>query len=58
MYLPDPTFQVGYDVGDWITYFELNESRTDYVTDVQYKSNIGVPGAWLYQLNDIPTGKS
>ena len=44
--------QAGFDAGDGISYTNLPGSLTDDVLNLKIESNVGVPGRWLYIVNN------
>ncbi|KAJ8040785.1 Sushi, nidogen and EGF-like domain-containing protein 1 [Holothuria leucospilota] len=43
--------QVGFNAGDGVNYFTLPGSRTNEVLDLQISSNIGIPGRWMFRVD-------
>jgi hypothetical protein len=52
---PNPKVKVevvsGYNLGDNINFFEMNESFSTNITDLQYKSNVDFPGKWIFRVD-------
>ena len=53
--------QVGFNAGDGINYAAVPESRTGEIINIDTTSNVGVPGVWVFQVNQetitISSGK-
>lgn len=51
--------QVGFNAGDGYRFYSIPESQTAGIINISMTSNIGVPGAWMFQVNGedirIPT---
>ncbi|XP_071814005.1 sushi domain-containing protein 2-like isoform X2 [Apostichopus japonicus] len=43
--------QAGFNAGDGIRSFSLPGSRSDDVSDLMEKSNIGIPGRWVFKVD-------
>lgn len=43
--------QVGFDAGNQIQYHVLNGSLTDEIINIEERSNIGIPGIYMWQIN-------
>ena len=50
--------QVGFNAGDGIRFATVPGSRSTDIADVEETSNVGVPGLWIYRVDeeDITTG--
>lgn len=44
--------QAGFNAGDGERYFSINGSRTAAIVEIDMTSNIGVPGKYLFQVDD------
>jgi len=44
--------QIGFDAGDGIHYAAIPESFTDAVINVTQTSNVGVPGVWIFRIDE------
>ena len=44
--------QVGFNAGDNITYYAVPGSRTSSIVDIENTTNVGVPGMWVFQVNN------
>ena len=44
--------QVGFNAGDGINYAAVPESRTAEIVNITTTSNVGVPGVWIFQVNE------
>ncbi|XP_033127113.1 sushi domain-containing protein 2-like [Anneissia japonica] len=42
--------QVGYNVGDGVRYYTVMGSRTEDIVDIEEKSNVGVPGRYIFNV--------
>lgn len=49
--------QVGFDAGDQINSLVVNESFTDDIVNIEERSNIGIPGMYMFQINGIIIGQ-
>ena len=53
--------QVGFNAGDGINFATVSESRAAEIINIDTTSNIGVPGVWVFQVNEAvivePNGK-
>ena len=53
--------QVGFNAGDGVNYAAVPESRTGEIINIDTTSNVGVPGVWVFQVNEetitISSGK-
>ena len=49
--------QVGYNAGDNINYYTVTCSMTDRIIDIETRSNVGIPGMYIFQINPNSTGK-
>ena len=53
--------QVGFNAGDGNRSASVPGSRTDVIIDIDTTSNVGIPGVWIFQVNEedtaAPTGK-
>ena len=43
--------QAGFSAGDGMRYFTLNGSGTDAVLSLNFTSNVGRPGVWIFQVD-------
>ena len=50
--------QVGFNAGDHVRSASIPESQTEAIINITKTSNIGVPGVWIFQVNEkeIATG--
>ena len=44
--------QVGFNSGDNTNYYEVPESRTSSIVNIETTSNVGVAGMWIFQVNN------
>ncbi|XP_067851680.1 sushi, nidogen and EGF-like domain-containing protein 1 isoform X2 [Heptranchias perlo] len=44
--------QAGFNAGDGKRYFNIPGSRTDDIVDVEMTTNVGLPGRWVFRIND------
>ncbi len=44
--------QVGFNAGDGTRFSIVPSSRTDAVINITQSSNVGVPGMWVYQVDE------
>lgn len=44
--------QAGFDAGDGVRHFTINGSRTSSIVDIETTSNIGVPGKYVFRVDD------
>ena len=44
--------QVGFNAGDNTNYYEVPESRTSSIVNIETTSNVGVAGMWVFQVNN------
>ncbi|XP_069053640.1 sushi, nidogen and EGF-like domain-containing protein 1 isoform X2 [Lepisosteus oculatus] len=44
--------QAGFNAGDGRRYFNIPGSRTEDVVDVEETTNVGVPGRWVFRIDD------
>uniref|UniRef100_A0A914P1I8 Uncharacterized protein n=1 Tax=Panagrolaimus davidi TaxID=227884 RepID=A0A914P1I8_9BILA len=42
--------EIGYDYGDGINYFTVDDSCKNSVINITQKSNVGSPGVWIFKL--------
>ena len=51
--------QVGFNAGDGVRFYSVPESQTEAIINISMTSNFGVPGLWIFQVNEkdirIPT---
>ena len=47
--------QIGFNAGDGITSFTLPEALTSLTLDMEQRSNIGLPGVFIYRLDSMLT---
>ena len=45
-------FQVGFNAGDGIRYFNIPNSRTPAIIDIPSTSNYQKPGFWIFQVDE------
>ena len=54
--------QVGFNAGDGVNFAAVPESRTGEIINIDTTSNVGVPGVWVFQVNEetitISSGKN
>ena len=43
---------VGFNAGDNTNYYEVPESRTSSIVNIETTSNVGVAGMWVFQVNN------
>ncbi|XP_041485569.1 LOW QUALITY PROTEIN: sushi domain-containing protein 2-like [Lytechinus variegatus] len=48
--------QVGFNAGDGVNYYSVSGSRTDSIVDIETTSNIGVPGRWVFRVDNSNIG--
>lgn len=46
------SFQAGFNAGDGKRYFNIPGSRTDDIADVEMTTNVGIPGRWVFRIDD------
>ncbi|XP_059586850.1 sushi, nidogen and EGF-like domain-containing protein 1 isoform X3 [Alligator mississippiensis] len=44
--------QAGFNAGDGKRYFNIPGSRTDDIVDVEMTTNVGIPGRWVFRIDD------
>ena len=44
--------QAGFNAGDGIRHFTINGSQTPAIVDIETTSNIGIPGKYLFRVDD------
>ena len=44
--------QVGFDAGDGVHYATIPGSRSDAIINVTRTSNVGVPGMWVFRIDE------
>ncbi|XP_066565247.1 sushi, nidogen and EGF-like domain-containing protein 1 [Amia ocellicauda] len=44
--------QAGFNAGDGRRYFNIPGSRTEDVVDVEETTNVGIPGRWVFRIDD------
>ena len=44
--------QVGFDAGDGVHYAAIPESCTDAIINITQTSNVGVPGVWMFRIDE------
>ncbi|XP_043926270.1 sushi, nidogen and EGF-like domain-containing protein 1 [Protopterus annectens] len=44
--------QAGFNAGDGKRYFNIPGSRTDDIVDVEETTNVGIPGRWVFRIDD------
>ncbi|KAG2462125.1 SNED1 protein, partial [Polypterus senegalus] len=44
--------QAGFNAGDGTRYFNIPGSRTEDIVDVEETTNVGVPGRWVFRIDD------
>ncbi|XP_065413130.1 sushi, nidogen and EGF-like domain-containing protein 1 isoform X7 [Chrysemys picta bellii] len=42
----------GFNAGDGKRYFNIPGSRTDDIVDVEMTTNVGIPGRWVFRIDD------
>ncbi|KFQ12806.1 Sushi, nidogen and EGF-like domain-containing protein 1, partial [Leptosomus discolor] len=42
----------GFNAGDGKRYFNIPGSRTDDIADVEMTTNVGIPGRWVFRIDD------
>lgn len=47
-----PPHQAGFNAGDGKRYFNIPGSRTADVVNVEETTNVGVPGRWVFRIDD------
>ncbi|KAH0623980.1 hypothetical protein JD844_007213 [Phrynosoma platyrhinos] len=47
-----PCKQAGFNAGDGKRYFNIPGSRTDDIVDVEMTTNVGIPGRWVFRIDD------
>ena len=49
--------QVGFNAGDGVRFFSINDSQTPAIVNIETTSNVGVPGLWMFRVdqNSIAT---
>ena len=45
--------QVGFNAGDGLRYFSVPGSREAAIADVETTSNVGLPGRWMFRIDDV-----
>jgi len=48
--------QVGFDAGDGIWFFAVPESRKPEMINISSTSNVGIPGVWMFRVDQEDTG--
>ena len=43
---------MGFDAGDDINFFSLDESQTPRILDTQCSSNVDTPGRWIFRVDE------
>ena len=44
--------QVGFDAGDGIRHATIPGSRTDAIINITQTSNVGIPGMWIFRIDE------
>lgn len=44
--------QAGFNAGDGVRHLTINGSRTPAIVDIETTSNIGVPGKYIFRVDD------
>jgi len=44
--------QVGFNAGDGVNFAIVPESRTPDIINIDTTSNVGIPGVWIFQVNE------
>ena len=44
--------EVGYDAGDYISYYNVPGSRTADIVNITRTSNVGIGGIWAFRLDE------
>ncbi|XP_064419080.1 sushi, nidogen and EGF-like domain-containing protein 1 [Latimeria chalumnae] len=44
--------QAGFNAGDGRRYFNIPGSRTEDIVDVETTTNVGIPGRWVFRIDD------
>ncbi|MGH0171679.1 UNVERIFIED_CONTAM: hypothetical protein FKN15_007094 [Acipenser sinensis] len=44
--------QAGFNAGDGKRYFNIPGSRTEDIVDVEETTNVGIPGRWVFRIDD------
>ncbi|XP_074154067.1 sushi, nidogen and EGF-like domain-containing protein 1 [Sminthopsis crassicaudata] len=44
--------QAGFNAGDGKRYFNIPGSRTDDIVNVEMTTNVGIPGRWVFRIDD------
>ena len=49
--------QGGFNAGDGVRFFSINDSQTAAIVNIETTSNVGVPGLWMFRVdqNSIAT---
>ena len=45
--------QVGFNAGDGLRYFSVPGSRQAAIVDVETTTNVGLPGRWMFRIDDV-----
>ena len=43
--------QVGFNAGDGINYFSVPDSRTPEIGNIEFTSNVGTTGRWIFRID-------
>ena len=43
--------QGGFNAGDGVRFFSINDSQTPAIVNIETTSNVGVPGLWMFQVD-------
>ena len=44
--------QVGFNAGDGVNFAKVPASRTPDIINIDTTSNVGIPGVWIFQVNE------
>ena len=44
--------QVGFNAGDGVNFAVVPASRTPDIINIDTTSNVGIPGVWIFQVNE------
>ncbi|KAI0239248.1 Sushi domain-containing protein 2 [Lamellibrachia satsuma] len=47
------TARVGFNAGDGLRYFSVPGSRQAAIVDVETTTNLGLPGRWMFRIDDV-----
>ena len=43
--------QGGFNAGDGVRFFSINDSQTPAIVNIETTSNVGVPGLWMFRVD-------